>query len=99
MELGDAILGEYGVQELLSDAQLLGFTKCQVCCANDPVAAWGAVEQMRKYGVKIDVISGPATDNQVGVTFIEKELGVKALNARTHGAALGDFVKKTVWPA
>ena len=99
VELGDGILGEYGVQELLSDPQLLGFTRCQVCCANDPVAAWGAVEQMKKYGLKIDVISGPATDNQVGVTFIEKELGVKALNARTHGAALGELVRKVVWPA
>lgn len=99
VELGDGILGEYGVQELLSDRQILSFARCQVCCANDPVAAWGAVEQLRKYGIVIDVMSGPATDNQVGVTFIEQALGVKGINARTHGAALGEFVRGKVWPA
>ncbi len=98
VELGDGILGEYGVQELLGDAQILGFTRCQVCCANDPVAAWGAVEQFKKYGLTIHVMSGPATDNQVGVTFIEQSLGVKAINARTSGPALGAFVKDRVWP-
>jgi hypothetical protein len=97
VELGDGILGEYGVQELLSEPQLLSFVRCQVCCANDPVAAWGAVEQFRKYGLAIDVISGPATDNQVGVAFIEQTLGVKAVNARTDGPALGEFVRRKVW--
>ncbi len=98
VELGDGILGEYGVQELLSDPQLVALTRCWICCANDPVAAWGAVEQFRKYALVIDVMSGPATDNQVGVTFIEQALGMKAVNARTHGAALGDLVIRKVWP-
>ncbi len=96
LELGDGILGEYGVQELLSDKQLLSYVKCQVCCANDPVAAWGAVEQLKKYGITLDVISGPATDNQVGVSFIEGTMAVRAINARTSGPALGEFVLGTL---
>ncbi|MGE4159076.1 MAG: hypothetical protein AB7F75_08265 [Planctomycetota bacterium] len=98
VELGDGILGEYGVQELLSDSELKSFSKCHVCCANDPVAAWGAVEQLGRYGIKVDVMSGPATDNQVGVTFIEKHLGLLAVNARTHGLALGEAVMRRLWP-
>ncbi len=34
------------------------------------------------------MISGPATDNQVGRQFIERELGVPGLNSRTDGDAL-----------
>lgn len=98
VELGDGILGEYGVQELLSDKEIMAFARCHVCCANDPVAAWGAVEQLKHYGITIDVMSGPATDNQVGVAFIEKTLGVRAVNARTHGAALGEAVMRALWP-
>jgi hypothetical protein len=37
-------------------------------------------------------VTGPATDNQVGVEIIAKQLGVSAFNALADGAALGDCV-------
>jgi hypothetical protein len=38
------------------------------------------------------VVTGPATDNSVGVQIIEEQMSVKAFNAISNGAALGDCV-------
>jgi hypothetical protein len=38
------------------------------------------------------VVTGPATDNQVGVEIITAQMGVAAFNAMSNGAALGDCV-------
>jgi hypothetical protein len=92
-ELGDGILGEYGVQPILSDPELMSVAGVIVMCANDPVGAWGAQRVMReKFGLAIDVVSGPTTDNAVGTRYIKLQLGLEAINARTHGAELGTFV-------
>jgi hypothetical protein len=61
-------------------------------CANDLVAAWGAREICRQLGRDIDIMSGPATDNQVGEQYVENELGIPAANARTAGERLADLV-------
>ena len=42
VELGDGILGEYGVQDILRDADFRKHVVAYIMCANDPVAAWGA---------------------------------------------------------
>jgi hypothetical protein len=92
-ELGDGILGEYGVQQILADGELMGCSGAIVLCANDPVGAWGGQRVMREaFGLAIDVISGPATDNAVGTRFIREQLGLAAINARTQGDQLGQFV-------
>ena len=41
-ELGDGILGEYGVQDILHDAELMRVGAAYVMAAPDPVACWGA---------------------------------------------------------
>jgi hypothetical protein len=93
VELGDGIIGGYGVQSLLKDAEIRARTRCIVMCANDLVAAWGAVSVMKEMGLRIDVFSGPATDNTVGVEYIQRELKVPAANARTEGHRLADVVE------
>lgn len=98
IELGDGIMGEYGVQEILKDAELMQAASAHVMCANDPVSAWGAVELFtNRFKLKVDVLSGPATDNAVGKEFIEGQVGVKAINARIEAEALGQFVEKAVF--
>jgi hypothetical protein len=98
IELGDGILGEYGVQEILNDAELMAAAAAHVMCANDPVSAWGAVELFTKrFKLKVDVLSGPATDNAVGKEFIENQIGVKAINARIEQEALGRFIEDAVF--
>ncbi len=64
-----------------------------VLSANDPVAAWGGVKLLReRFGIEPSVVTGPATDNAVGVEIIEEQMQVRAFNAITNGAALGDLV-------
>lgn len=98
IELGDGIMGEYGVQAILHDAELMAAGKTHVVCANDPVAAWGAVELYKhRFKREAGVISGPATDNAVGNTFIESQIGVPAINARIEYERLGAFVEKALF--
>lgn len=92
-ELGDGILGEYGVAELLGDAALTAHLAVLICCAPDQVGAWGAVRVLaERFRLTPTVISGPATDNEVGCRFIRDSLGLPAVNARRGDGALGRLV-------
>jgi hypothetical protein len=96
-ETGDGIMGDYGVQAILADAELRGLAAAFLLCANDPVGASGGVREMaEKYGIAVDVVTGPATDNRVGVRFVERELKLPAINARNDAKALGEAVLEKV---
>ena len=97
VELGDGIMGEYGVQEILRTPDLMAFAKAHIMCANDPVGAWGAARWFEEeLNTRLTVISGPTTDNGVGRDFIERTLGVPAINARTDGDKLAEAVLAAV---
>jgi len=92
-ELGDGILGTYGVDAILECPDIRAALTGVVLSANDPVAAWGGVKLLReRFGIEPCVVTGPSTDNQVGVQIIRDQLGVPAFNALSDGAALGDCV-------
>jgi hypothetical protein len=94
-ETGDGIIGSYGVRSLLEDDEIRAAARCHVLTANDLVAAWGAKRMMEdELGLKIGVMAGPATDNDVGVRYVEDELDIRAANARTTGARLADLVEE-----
>jgi hypothetical protein len=96
-ELGDGILGEYGVQDILHDAELTGVGAAYVMAAPDPVACWGAVELMRgEFGLPVTAITGPATDNEVGLAYIQTGLGLPAHNARRDAAGLLTVVRRSL---
>jgi len=82
VELGDGILGSYGVAEILDDPVLRGLQGSLVLAATDPVAAWGGVELLDQSGWRPAVVTGPATDNASGTDKIEQMCGVAAINAR-----------------
>jgi hypothetical protein len=91
-ETGDGILGEYGVQQILADEEVMASSAAFVLCANDPVGVAGGLEHLKAdYSIATDLVAGPATDNGVGVRFVEG-LGVAAANARRDPAALGAAV-------
>jgi hypothetical protein len=93
IELGDGIMGDYGVAEILGAADLMAASKAHVLCANDPVGAWGSAKHFRDdLGLPLLVISGPTTDNAVGRKFVEEKLGIKAINARSSGDLLAQAV-------
>lgn len=96
-ELGDGLLGAYGVEAILKDEGIRATITCLILCANDPVAAWGGVKLLRdEFGLSPAIVTGPATDNLVGTNLITDRLGLPAFNAITHGAALGDAVAGVV---
>ncbi len=93
MELGDGLLGPYGVAAILDDPALKAAFTAVVLCANDPVASWGGVKLLREaHGIEPVVVTGPATDNAVGIDMIVEGLDVAAVNALTDGVRLGDLV-------
>src|SRR5579862_8369777 len=92
-ELGDGLLGTYGVDAILDCADIRKSLTAVVLSANDPVAAWGGVRLLReRFHVDPCAVTGPATDNQVGIEIIEQQMKVSAFNALTNSAGLGDFV-------
>ena len=96
-ELGDGLLGAYGVEAILRDPAIAGALTSVVLCANDPVAAWGGVKLLREdFRIEPTVITGPASDNQVGIDIIRDRSNVPAINAMAHGAELGDLLVKSI---
>lgn len=91
-ELGDGLLGTYGVREILADEAVRRATSGLVVSANDPVAAWGAHQLVLGIGHTVTCFTGPATDNASGCLSIEGSTGVAAFNARSAPGALADHV-------
>jgi hypothetical protein len=92
-ELGDGILGTYGVDAILECGDIRSALNAVILSANDPVAAWGGVKLLReRFQIEPCVVTGPATDNAVGIEIITSQMGVAACNALGNGAALGDRV-------
>jgi len=93
IELGDGILGGYGVETIFNDRELMDATAALVFCAGDFVGAWGGRELLARHGVKIDVISGPVADSQMGTDYVKRELGLDAANAVNGGERLAGLIK------
>ncbi len=97
LELGDGLLGAYGVEAILSDSAIRDALTAVVLCANDPVSAWGGAKLLREqFEIEPVVVTGPATDNAVGIDQIAERTGLKAINALSHGVALGDLLHTVV---
>jgi hypothetical protein len=96
IELGDGILGGYGVDSIFADEQLMNSCAALVFCANDFVGAWGGRQLLAERGIKIDVVSGPVTDSQMGADYVMRELGIPAANAVNDGERLASLVKENI---
>jgi hypothetical protein len=96
IEMGDGILGGYGVDTIFSDEELMQATAALVFCASDFVGAWGGRELLAKHGVKIDVVSGAVTDSKMGAEYVQTELELEAANAVHTGERLAQIVQDKV---
>jgi hypothetical protein len=93
LELGDGLLGAYGVEAILSDQAIRNALTAVVLCANDPVSAWGGAKILREqFNIEPAVVTGPATDNDVGIQQIDERVSLPAINALSNGVALGDHI-------
>jgi hypothetical protein len=96
-ELGDGLLGAYGVEAILHDPAIRERLTAVVLCANDPVSAWGGIKLLREeFEIEPAAVTGPATDNQVGIDIIRERSNVPAINAMTDGADLGDLLQNLI---
>jgi hypothetical protein len=94
VEMGDGIIGAYGVRSVLEDPEISALFRAHVLCANDLVAAWGGVQWLKAIGLSVDVVAGPATDNDVGIRYVSTELGIPAANARVEPDRFADLVEQ-----
>ena len=96
-ELGDGLIGNYGVDAILEDPGFRGHVRAHVLAATDLVAAWGGLRWMEQHGLSADVVCGPATDNEIGVDTLTRDMGVAAHNARLDAEALVDHVEQVAF--
>ncbi|MFQ5570541.1 MAG: hypothetical protein ACE5G0_12740 [Rhodothermales bacterium] len=93
LELGDGFIGYYGVDGLLLDKELQRFAMAHVVAANDLAGVWAADHLFRqRYRAPIAVVTGPVTDNAVGIQYIQNALGIPACNAQQEPERLADLV-------
>jgi hypothetical protein len=82
------------VQDILRDPELTAVGSAYVMAAPDPVGCWGAVTLMRDlFGLPVTVITGPATDNEVGRDYVKAELRLPAHNALRDADGLVDVIR------
>jgi hypothetical protein len=97
LEMGDGLVGLYGVDAILDDESLRASFSAVVLAANDPVGAWGGARLLReRHGIETTAVTGPATDNVAGTRLVERETSVRAVNARSNGPALADLVLRSM---
>ncbi len=97
LELGDGLMGDYGVDAILEAEDIRQAFSAVVLAANDPVGAWGGLRQLReRFGIETVVVTGPATDNIAGTELIAGQMGVAALNARTRPSELAQHVLEQI---
>lgn len=90
-ELGDGVVGGYGVGQILADAEIMSRVTSIVFCATDYVGVIGGIKVLRQYNLAPDVIAGPVTDSIMGETFVRENFGFPAANSRRNPEVLFDF--------
>jgi len=100
LEMGDGLLGRYGVHEILDDGVFRAAMTGLLLCAQDPVGAWGGVELLeRRYSLRPAALSGRVTDSAAGLRFSREELDLPAWNAMREGERLARELLPALLPA
>ena len=97
VELGDGLLGEYGVLSILNDPQIKNAISTIVFSAADPVGAWGGTQLLKEHGLTVDIITGPCTDNQAGCKSIMQHTRSLAINAQLFPSDFGKAITNAVF--
>ncbi|CAN5570655.1 hypothetical protein BH23BAC4_BH23BAC4_07490 [soil metagenome] len=97
LELGDGIIGPYGVDAILQDMELQRLTAAHILAATDLAGAWAGDQLFRKrYRAMLAAVVGPATDTEVGRRYLQNVLGVMGINARTEAERLAALIASRV---
>jgi hypothetical protein len=95
-ELGDGIVGGYGVDSVLRDQLIMGAVSSMIFCAPDYVGVIGGITVLGRLGIAIDLVAGSVTDSQMGEDFVRSELGLEAGNARRDGKKLFQMIEASM---
>lgn len=79
LEMGDGLMGEYGVDDVLGDPRFARHVTGAVLAAHDIIGAVAAAETMKRYGIEVKAITGPCTDSIAATRKLES-LGLPAAN-------------------
>ena len=93
IELGDGIIGYYGVDELLQDKELQSFCAAHIVTGVDLAGVWAAQTLYKdRFHAQIALVTGPVTDNGVGCQYIRQVMGIPAINARKDPGEMGKLI-------
>ena len=92
-ELGDGIVGGYGVDSILADADFRNAVSSFVFCASDYVGVIGGLTVLNEMGIEVHVVAGSVTDSKMGEDFIRDRFGLNAGNARRDGEKLFQLIQ------
>ncbi len=92
LELGDGLVGDYGVIDVLADPEIRNLVREHAFCANDLAGALGGLRFVQEHGLDINLFAGPATDNLVGIEYLESEFKRPAINACKHPARMVEVI-------
>ncbi len=88
VELGDGMIGWYGVDKLLAHKDFVRSISFVIVCAHDLVGAFGAVDILKKNNLKADFFAGPVSNNTAGTDYLEVNLGIPAEDIRDSSSKL-----------
>lgn len=71
MEFGDSLLGAYHVKDILNYIPIKQQIKFLVLAANDLLGVEGAKTILKKYQLKIDLVTGPIANSKIGIDLIK----------------------------
>lgn len=72
IEFGDAVMGEYHVADVLQTQEFKSQIKTVILAANDLAGVYGTKDILSKWGITIDLVTGPIANSKIGVDFIKK---------------------------
>lgn len=93
VELGDGIIGWYGVDKLLNNSELANAMHFKIMCAHDLVGAKGAYDMFKELNLTIDYFAGPVTNNTAGTDYLENNLKVPSGDLRYDTSKLLKIIK------
>ncbi len=94
VELGDGLIGWYGVDTLLKDVAFRKHIVFTLVCAHDLVGAVAATQLLKDMKIKANFFAGPVSNNTAGTDYIEDKLKIPAEDIRHSQAKLISALKK-----
>jgi acetylglutamate kinase len=91
IELGDGLLGEYGVDAILDHKPFAENVTACILAANDLVGALAAADALKRRQLKVVAVTGPVTDNAAPARKL-RDAGLVPINAFADREGLGKVV-------